>query len=255
MAEKSLAGDFEGFYDKASSIPQQADASEVVRFADLLRGGPANVLDLGCAEGRLACELARRGHRVTGADISARQLEKAQANARSLGVTLETVKCDIESGRGALEGRVFDAIYLMDVIEHFRNPVAALENLRPLLSEDGRLFIHTPNVFALGRLAWYLFRPRKLVDYRDPGLLWDFHFQTYDYMTLEKTLDFTGFKGVEAVPTVVAVPFLFRSRRLARLFPYLGETLLLVCRKAPPIDVDRHLAHWEENAKDGAPGT
>ena len=62
-------------------------------------------------------------------------------------------------------------------------------------------------------------------------------------------------KGVEAVPTVVAVPFLFRSRRLARLFPYLGETLLLVCRKAPPIDVDRHLAHWEENAKDGAPGT
>jgi SAM-dependent methyltransferase len=249
MAGGTLSGDFEGYYDKASAIPQQTDAQEVARFADLLPAGkPLRVLDLGCAEGRLATELARRGHRVTAADISRSQLEKAAESGRLAGVSLATAKCDIEAGPGELAGREFDAVYLMDVIEHFRNPVAALENLRPLLAEDGLLFIHTPNVFAPARLAYYLLRPKKLVDYRKAGMLWDFHFQTYDYMSLEKTLDFTGFQGIRAVSTLTTVPYLFRSRRLAKWFPFLADTLLLVCRKAPPIDVDRLLGQWEAQA-------
>jgi 2-polyprenyl-3-methyl-5-hydroxy-6-metoxy-1,4-benzoquinol methylase len=256
MGDKSLASHYEEFYEKASTIPQQADAAEVALFADLLPGKtPLRVLDVGCAEGRLALELARRGHRVTAADISRRQLDKVAEEARAAGLPLATVKCDIEAGTGAFGAdpaqapaqALFDAVYLMDVIEHFKNPVSALAHIRSLLADEGRLFINTPNVFTPARLLYYLLRPRKLIDYRSRHRVWDFHFQTYDYMTLEKTLAFIGFRTERVVPTRVTVPRLFSSRRLARLFPFLGDSLLLECRKAEPIDVDGQIAFWEES--------
>lgn len=249
MSGKTLASHYEEFYDKASAIPQQSDAREIDLFASQLPSGRSlRALDLGCAEGKLALALAARGHAVTAADISAKQLEKAAEAARAAGAKLETAKVDIEAGPGPLAGRTFDAIYLMDVIEHFKNPVIALEHIRPLLAEDGVLYIHTPNVFALDRLVYYLLRPRKLVDFRENRKLWDFHFQTYDYMTLEKTLNFLGFKIARLVPTRLSVPYLFKSIRLARWFPFMADTLLAECRKAPPIDVDAQIGFWEGKA-------
>lgn len=249
MPQKTLSSHYEEFYDKASVIPQQADARELELFASLLPSAQAlRILDLGCAEGKLALALAARGHAVTAADISAKQLEKAEAAAQAAGAKLETAKCDIEAGPGPLAGRTFDAIYLMDVIEHFKNPVAALEHIRPLLADEGKLFIHTPNVFALDRLIYYLLRPRKLVNFHENRRLWDFHFQTYDYMTLEKTLNFLGFKVARLAPTRLSVPGLFTSKRLARWFPFMADTLLAECRKAPPIDVDDQIGFWEGRA-------
>jgi 2-polyprenyl-3-methyl-5-hydroxy-6-metoxy-1,4-benzoquinol methylase len=246
MSGKTLASHYVEFYEKASAIPQQADADEIELFASLLPAGKSlNVLDLGCAEGKLALTLAARGHAVTAADISEKQMEKAAAAANMAGAKLETARCDIEAGPGPLVGRTFDAIYLMDVIEHLKNPVVALENIRPLLADNGALYIHTPNVFALDRLTYYLLRPRRLVDFRENRRLGDLHFQTYDYMTLEKTLNFLGFKIARLVPTRLSVPYLFRTRRLARWFPFMADTLLAECRKAPPIDVDGQIEFWE----------
>src|SRR5690606_2390323 len=41
---------------------------------------PRSVLDLGCGTGRLALQLARAGHRVTGVDPAVRMLEVARQN-------------------------------------------------------------------------------------------------------------------------------------------------------------------------------
>lgn len=249
---KSLASHYGEFYDKASAITQQGDEDELRLFAGLVPDGkPLRILDLGCAEGRLALALAAKGHRVTAADISPKQLAKVSEKANASGLKVETVECDIEAGHEAFGDARFDAIYLMDVIEHFKNPIAALENLRALLTDEGRLFIHTPNVFTPARAAYYFLRPRKLIDFRAMHRLWDFHFQTYDYMTLEKTLAFLGFRGERLVPTKVTVPFLFRSKLLARLFPFLADTLLLVCRKEAPVDVDALIRNWEEKMPEG----
>jgi len=41
-----------------------------------------NILDIGCGTGRHAMELAKRGYRVTGIDLSENQLERARQKAR-----------------------------------------------------------------------------------------------------------------------------------------------------------------------------
>jgi SAM-dependent methyltransferase len=57
----------------------------------------ARVLDLACGHGRHAVELARRGYRVTGVDLSERYLELAAAEARRAGVEVEWLARDMRS--------------------------------------------------------------------------------------------------------------------------------------------------------------
>ncbi|GGM40862.1 class I SAM-dependent methyltransferase [Dactylosporangium sucinum] len=58
---------------------------------------PGAALDVGCGEGADAIWLARRGWRVTGADISPTALERAAEHARAAGVEATWVRADVLS--------------------------------------------------------------------------------------------------------------------------------------------------------------
>jgi len=66
-----------------------------------------------------------------------------------------------------LAGRRFDFVFMSHVLEHCRDPKAALKNARSILKPGGRLVVETPNNNAMGlRMAgptWYwLDVPRHL---------------------------------------------------------------------------------------------
>ncbi|MEJ5944968.1 class I SAM-dependent methyltransferase [Pseudokineococcus basanitobsidens] len=69
--------------DYAARFAALAAAGEDVhgeaRCLDALLPRAARVLDAGCGTGRVALELARRGHRVVGADLDASMLDQARA--------------------------------------------------------------------------------------------------------------------------------------------------------------------------------
>ncbi len=52
-------------------------------------GSRGRLLDLPCGEGRHALELARRGHQVTGVDLSPYAVERARAEARRTGASVD----------------------------------------------------------------------------------------------------------------------------------------------------------------------
>jgi 2-polyprenyl-3-methyl-5-hydroxy-6-metoxy-1,4-benzoquinol methylase len=61
---------------------------------EIFRDKSKLILDVGCGTGRHSVELARRGYKVTGFDLSEHQLEKARENAQKAKVEVEFFKQD-----------------------------------------------------------------------------------------------------------------------------------------------------------------
>jgi len=94
----------------------------------------ARVLDVGCAEGYLAEEVARRGCTVVGIEPDPRAA--GAARARGVEVRVE----DVETAPLRAEG--FDVVVFADVLEHLRDPAAVLRQARPA----GRAIVSLPNI-------------------------------------------------------------------------------------------------------------
>lgn len=95
----------------------------------LRRVAPATVLDLGCGEGYVLAELvhARLDAKLTGIDLSA----PAVANARArLGNNVEIEHGDARTL--ADDGRRFDVVMMLEVLEHIPNPAFILPVLETL---------------------------------------------------------------------------------------------------------------------------
>ncbi len=129
-------------FDEArwAEVPAVVDAIEALVA---LKPGSA-VLDACCGPGRHSLELASRGYRVTGIDITLPYLEAARESATAWGVEAEFLRADL---RSFVRPRAFDlALNLYTSFGYFADPAddrAALERLRASLSPGGALVLET----------------------------------------------------------------------------------------------------------------
>jgi SAM-dependent methyltransferase len=135
----------------ALAMPEETTRQEVEFVLERLQLEPgARVLDLACGHGRIALELARRGFRVTGLDLSPRSLELARAAAEEEGLGVEWIEADM---RQVPAGTPFDAIvnvytafgYFDDERENQR----VLDRVARALAPGGRFLIDTVNLLGL----------------------------------------------------------------------------------------------------------
>lgn len=112
----------------------------------LLRRRLANVpspriLDLGCGTGLVASRIAASmpGALVVGADLSVDAASRTRSPA-------QVVRADLESPPF---GGCFDAVLLLDVIEHFSDDLGVLEAAGALLAARGELLITVPAMRSL----------------------------------------------------------------------------------------------------------
>jgi cyclopropane fatty-acyl-phospholipid synthase-like methyltransferase len=154
--------------------------AEVQFLIDALGLGPGStLLDVGCGTGRHAIELARRGYRVTGLDLSAGMLEQAKAKAHAAGVQIlwrqgdatafeveepfDGVICLCEGAFGLL-GRGDDAI---------GQPLAILRRVAAALRPSAKCLFTVLNGFAMARrrsngdVEQNLFDPLSLTELSD----------------------------------------------------------------------------------------
>ena len=102
-----------------------------------------SVLDIGCGGGLVAEPLARLGAQVTGIDPASENIEAAKAHAKGaeLAITYRAMTAEVL----AKEGSAFDAVLLLEVIEHVPDVPLFLRSVAPLLKPGGVLILSTLN--------------------------------------------------------------------------------------------------------------
>lgn len=113
--------------------------AEILRILSPQRG--ERILDMGCGTGEF-CYILKRNYGVTpvGIDINKKAIELASSSYPDISFKSISVD-DIEDGN-------YDAVTMIEVIEHLPDPLHTLHMIRQLLKSGGRVVVSTPNKWA-----------------------------------------------------------------------------------------------------------
>ncbi|MEI9425135.1 class I SAM-dependent methyltransferase [Mesorhizobium sp. Cs1299R1N1] len=159
--------------------PRALQARKLLEILEKFRPAPARLLDVGAGIGLLLDEAEKRGFYAVGMEPSRWLAGLGQERGLRL-------HCGVLP-HGDVVGP-FDAICLIDVIEHVPDPVDLLRTIRDVMAPDGKLVMVTPDVkSAMARLMgknWWHFRAA--------------HIGYFDRTTLERACHAAGLKPVHA---------------------------------------------------------
>lgn len=174
--------------EQGSSTPrydfEEIDLESGSVHADVVKlvGEGRRVLELGPATGYMSRAFTDRGCSVVGIEFDAEMARRAKDHCERVIVgDLDDLDLDADLG----EER-FDAIVAADVLEHLKDPLAALVRLRRFLQPDGYFVISVPNV-AHGSVRLALLSGH--FDYREAGLLDSTHLRFFTRESFEQLLD------------------------------------------------------------------
>jgi 2-polyprenyl-3-methyl-5-hydroxy-6-metoxy-1,4-benzoquinol methylase len=127
---------------------------------ELLGKRAARICDIGCGSGYLLGELVKLGHSVMGVEVDPAAVSRNNPTVTVFAGTAEALPDEVRRER-------FDLVVLSHVLEHCRDPLAALQNARSVLAEGGLLVCEVPNneasAFIQQGCSWEMFDvPRHL---------------------------------------------------------------------------------------------
>jgi len=133
-----MEGTVATWYAKNTGRDSSRFVESARRIAGRIRQG-SDVLEVAPGPGYLAIELAKRGYRVTGLDISKSFVRIAHENAANAGVTI-----DAQHGNASempFADASFDAIVCEAAFKNFSDPVGALNEMHRVLRAGGEASI------------------------------------------------------------------------------------------------------------------
>jgi 2-polyprenyl-3-methyl-5-hydroxy-6-metoxy-1,4-benzoquinol methylase len=195
------------------------------RASRLLTVPPGSrVLDLGCAFGFGTRLLARR-FRVEGRDLSAEYVRRARIAAPNVSFTCGP------AGSLPYPENHFQAVALLDVLEHVPDGRAVVDEVARVLQPDGELVLSTPNRGLLAKLDSLnlyqsIFRGHGPAPTDDPSWSVSPHHRHYSLEDLEAMLrpwfaveavQYTGV-GLAEIVNLMLLVVVLRLARAPRLF-------------------------------------
>jgi methionine biosynthesis protein MetW len=156
------------------------------------------VLDIGCSSGNFGAELIKQKSCVVdGVDIDKKDIELARKKLRNAWVV------DLEQDNLNFTNETYDALIMMDVIEHLKEPHKVLINLKKFLKPGGRLLFSVPN---MSHISVRLDLLHGRFDYRQTGVLDDTHLHFYTEKYLRHVFKSAQYKVTKFECTSVTYP-------------------------------------------------
>ena len=142
------SGDYTRFWlggEDAPRVPAERTQREIDFAVGALGLQPGeHVLDLCCGYGRHSIELARRGYRVIGVDLSSTQLEIARRAATEAGIDVEWIQADMREIPARLTGQIDVVISMFTAFGYFEDETEnqrVLNGVARVLQPRGRFLL------------------------------------------------------------------------------------------------------------------
>lgn len=148
-------------------------------------GHGSDVLDVGCNDGLFTKELCSVYDHVVGIDSSSIHMDKARQYVPSAEFHVVRIEDYVPD-------KLFDSIFMLNVLEHVTDPIDILKTMRGWLKADGCIIIQVPNALSINRRIGY---KMELID--DVHSLSELdievgHRRFYDMDTLRKDIISSG---------------------------------------------------------------
>ena len=184
------------FYEQRAAEEPAGDPEALLRFdkaiaAAALRPGE-RVLDVGAKWGGLASRLPV-GVTYTGLDLSEENVRKAAAAGLDIRHADVTKPLPVDDG-------AFDCVFCLELLEHLTFPLALLEELRRVLTPDGRAVISVPSPYSWVEVY------RELFGRHDT----EGHLNAYTTPVMTNLAALAGFRVERRLGTSVRIPMTMR---------------------------------------------
>ena len=224
--------DFRTEYEKFGKKISRPDdiGNRSRKFLTIKLAGGVSGLEIGCAEGYMTAELSQKFPFFVASDISINYLKRAKSRVND--VSFIALDCQYL----AFKNNSFDNIILTEVLEHTLSPFRVLEEIRRVLTDNGRLILSVPNSMSLHNICRHLFKKYSSF-ITDKSA----HIAFFDYGSLLKLLSMVGFKATAVYTPHFSIPIidklldLIKIRKiLGKKLPQFGNQIMVIAEKFRP---------------------
>jgi 2-polyprenyl-3-methyl-5-hydroxy-6-metoxy-1,4-benzoquinol methylase len=160
-----------------SATPDQV---QILDTLSRLAGGVGRLLDVGCFEGAFLCGARELGWGVTGTETSHSAVSFAR-DVRKLDVRLGALE------EASFPAESFDAVVLLDVVEHLPDPRRTLEEVYRVVRPGGAVYLWTPNFDSL---------TRRVAGRHWGAVVFPWHLHLFTADTLARAVEQVGFTTI-----------------------------------------------------------
>ena len=179
----------------------------------------SRILDIGCGQGLVACKLSEKAAAVVGLDQYAMDPKNPK---------VQTISCDLDSYQIPVDVSQFDQVFMLDIIEHLKDPETFMENLRVAAkTKRPEIIITTANVgFFSVRLMLLLGK----FNYGRKGILDRTHTRLFTFDSLIELLRQTGYSILEVKGIPAPFPKAIGQNCFSKFFISVNELLIKISK-------------------------